>query len=461
MLRWLRGRNLFAPKRAAPAAAAGYRAPGVYVEEITAVPPAITAAPTDIPVFIGIVETEAAPARIASLSDYEATFGGAPVAPVRIAVAADGTVREPEWQGLPSCLLYHAVAHFFANGGRSCHVVPAGSYAGLPSRADFAAALGLADAIEDATLFAMPDALALAPTDCAALCWELLDRCGARKNAFAVLDLPGTPDAATVADFRSRIGGALSYGAVYTPFLETAFPPAIDPERVAIVWEDGSRADTTLATLADDDAVLRNAIAARLATLRIVLPPSGAVVGAICRNDRSSGVWKAPANLQLADTVAPVVDIGNAEQESLNIDASSGKSINAIRTFPGKGTLIWGARTLAGNHNEYRYVPVRRTVGMIEKSVTDGLAPFVFEPNEARTWSTAKATVETFLTGLWRDGALQGSKPDHAFFAKVGLGETMTQNDIDSGRMIVEIGVAPLRPAEFIVIRLSVSLSGD
>jgi hypothetical protein len=457
MLRWLRARIAapLTPKRGEPARSAIARShPGVYIEEISTRPWDIGAADTAIPVFVGIAETGIDPARVASLQEYETRFGGAPYAQVRFTVNQDGTLADPEWRSLPAYLLYHSVAHFFANGGQACHIVPAGSYGVLPSRAEFEEALERTEQIDGATLFAMSDALSLSPADYAALASNLFDRCAARTNAFAVLDLSGMPDPPTVADFRQRIGGALSYGAVYTPFLETSFAPTVDEETVEIAWQDESRAPTRLGALDDEDAVLRDSIAARLAELRIVQPPSGAVVGAICTNDRRRGVWKAPANLPLAATARPVVDIGNAEQDSLNVDPASGKSINAIRSFSGKGTMIWGARTLAGNDNEVRYVPVRRLLGTIETSLREGLAGVVFEPNEERTWRRVGASVETFLTGLWRAGALSGGKPEHAFYIAVGLGRSMTAQDILEGRLVLEIGVAATRPAEFIVLRI-------
>ncbi len=446
-----------APVPAEPAKAA-YTHSGVFIEELHDAPWTIRAADTAVPVFVGVCGTGSEPARVFSLREYEAVFGGAPPVPVRFAVRNDGTIGDAEWQSLPSYLLRHAVAHFFENGGDVCHVVPAGNYGAFPSREDFEGALERADAIEGATLFAMPDALALPPADYAALASGLLDRCAARRNAFAVLDLPGLPDPVTVQDFRQRIGGALSWGAVYTPFVETSFVPEVAPDLVQISWEDGSRAPTSLAALTDEEAALRDTITARIAALRIVLPPSGAVIGAIRANDRRRGVWKAPANLPIAATVRPVVDIGNAEQESLNVDPMTGKSINAIREFAGKGTLIWGARTLAGNDNEFRYVSVRRLLGMIEKSLRDGLAGVVFEPNDERTWRRAQASAENFLTGLWREGALAGAKPEHAFYVSVGLGRTMTAQDNLEGRLIMEIGLAAVRPAEFIVLRLEFRL---
>jgi hypothetical protein len=185
------------------------------------------------------------------------------------------------------------------------------------------------------------------------------------------------------------------------------------------------------------------------------LPPSGAIAGVYARVDNARGVWKAPANESLNSVSAPSVQISADEQANLNVDAVAGKSINAIRSFTGKGTLVWGARTLMGNDNEWRYVSVRRFFNMVEESCKKSTEPFVFEPNDANTWVKVQGMIENFLTVLWRQGALQGAKPEHAFYVAVGLGKTMTALDILEGRMIVEIGMAVVRPAEFIILRFS------
>jgi Bacteriophage tail sheath protein len=117
--------------------------------------------------------------------------------------------------------------------------------------------------------------------------------------------------------------------------------------------------------------------------------------------------------------------------------------------------LVWGARTLAGNDNEWRYVSVRRFFIFVEESTKKATEQFTFEPNDANTWVKVQAMIENFLTTQWRAGALQGIKPEHAFYVAVGLGKTMTPLDILEGRMIVEIGMAAVRPAEFIILRFS------
>jgi phage tail sheath protein FI len=145
----------------------------------------------------------------------------------------------------------------------------------------------------------------------------------------------------------------------------------------------------------------------------------------------------------------------DADQEGLNVDPTAGKSINAIRDFTGKGTLVWGARTLAGNDNEWRYVPVRRFFNMVEESVKKSTYWAVFEPNDANTWVKVRGMIENYLTQKWREGALAGATPKEAFFVRCGLGTTMSAVDILEGRMNVEIGMAVVRPAEFIILKFS------
>jgi hypothetical protein len=185
------------------------------------------------------------------------------------------------------------------------------------------------------------------------------------------------------------------------------------------------------------------------------LPPSGSIAGIYARVDNARGVWKAPANESINSVLGPSEQITADQQSGLNVDPVAGKSINVIRAFTGKGTLVWGARTLSGNDNEWRYVNVRRFFNMVEESSKKATEPFVFEPNDANTWVKVQGMLENFLTVLWRQGALQGAKPEHAFYVAVGLGKTMTALDILEGRMIVEIGMAVVRPAEFIILRFS------
>jgi len=185
------------------------------------------------------------------------------------------------------------------------------------------------------------------------------------------------------------------------------------------------------------------------------LPPSGAIAGVYAYVDRTRGVHKAPANVSVSSVVGPSIALDDADQESLNVDVNAGKSVNAIRAFSGRGTIVWGARTLAGNDNEWRYVPVRRFYNTAEESIKKSTSWAVFEPNDANVWTKVRGMIENYLIAKWKEGALAGSMPDQAFFVNVGLGQTMTPQDILEGRMIVEIGLAVVRPAEFIIMRFS------
>ena len=210
-----------------------------------------------------------------------------------------------------------------------------------------------------------------------------------------------------------------------------------------------------LSSVESVDNATYNTILTEIGNLTLELPPSSAMAGIYAKVDSSRGVWKAPANVSLNYVVEPSVLVSHEDQRDLNVDVTAGKSINAIRTFTGKGILVWGSRTLAGNDNEWRYIPVRRFFNMAEESIKKATEQFVFEPNDKNTWVLVKAMISNFLTVQWKAGALAGPTPDKAFYVSVGLGETMTAQDILNGNMIIEIGMAVVRPAEFIILRFS------
>jgi hypothetical protein len=182
-----------------------------------------------------------------------------------------------------------------------------------------------------------------------------------------------------------------------------------------------------------------------------LLPPSAAMCGVYALVDSQEGVHKAPANVSLNSVVRPAFPVNSDDQEDLN-SPLSGKAINAIRSFVGKGVLVWGARSMDANSQDWRYISVRRTLIMIEQSIKNSVEAYVFEPNTARTWLKLKTSIDNFLTDVWKNGSLAGSTPSQAFEVNVGLGSTMTPNDILEGIMRVSIKVAITRPAEFIEI---------
>ncbi len=182
-----------------------------------------------------------------------------------------------------------------------------------------------------------------------------------------------------------------------------------------------------------------------------LVPPSGIMAGVYSLVDNSEGVHKAPANVSLNSVVKPSVNINSDDQEDLN-SPLSGKAINAIRSFVGKGVLVWGARTLDANSQDWRYIPVRRTMIMIQQSIKNAVEAYVFEPNVSRTWLKLKISIENFLGDVWKNGSLAGATPTQAYEVNVGLGSTMTPNDILEGIMRISVKAAITRPAEFIEI---------
>jgi len=268
---------------------------------------------------------------------------------------------------------------------------------------------------------------------------------GTPGDYYAVDNGPPTGDAKTAAERTNmRQGAATATGAFK-----------------AVLAEVSSLAETAAA----HEDTYENALVATFPLLKTIIdrsknavtemPPSAAIAGVYADVDATRGVHKAPANVSLNSVIGLTEVVSHEQQEDLNVDVVAGKSINVIRPFTGKGILVWGARTLAGNDNEWRYVSVRRFFNMVEESAKKATDQFVFEPNDANTWTKVKAMIENFLINQWRSGALAGSTPEKAFFVRVGLGQTMTAQDVLEGKMIVVIGMAAVRPAEFIILRFS------
>lgn len=207
--------------------------------------------------------------------------------------------------------------------------------------------------------------------------------------------------------------------------------------------------DTTRAAIYHPWLVVPDLFGERGDLLRI--PPSGHVMGIYARTDTTRGVWKAPANEVVRGIMQFETAITKGEQDILNP-----KHINAFRDFrtANRGLRLWGGRTLSSDP-EWKYVNVRRLFLFLEQSIERGMQFAVFEPNNETLWATVKQSIGNFLNGVWRNGGLEGTKEEEAYFVNVGYNVTMTQADIDNGRLIVEVGVAPVKPAEFVIIRIS------
>jgi phage tail sheath protein FI len=448
-----------------------YLSPGVYVEELSPLQSTVEEVATAVPAFVGYTEkarNDAAeeltlrPTLVRSLFEYESLFGGPRADPIAIAVAASGAggfavVRA----AMPTLrfLLWFSVRMFFENGGARCSIVSVGDYGAAVAQADLLAGLDRVQLEDEPTLLVVPEAVSLdSADDYATVVRAMLAQCGARQDRFAILDLHGGGaelDSAALHTARGRFGADhLMYGAAYHPFLDTVLGYHVDAGRTNVQVEVDGAAPIALGTLETTSPAAFAVVASELANRRVTLPPSGAIAGVYAATDAERGVWRAPANRSLSSVSAPSIAIDNRQQASLNVDAATGISINAIRAFPGRGTLIWGARTLAGSDNEWRYVCVRRFFNMVEESIRRSTRFAMFEPNEEITWLKLRGMIEHYLLGKWRAGALVGATPREAFFVRCGVGTTMTGQDIADGRLIVEVGLAAVRPAEFVLLRI-------
>lgn len=472
--------------------ATSYATPGVYIEEISTLPPSIAEIGTAIPAFIGTTSNHSASEpvgqEISSLRDFEDRFGRPPAAQWK--VVYDGqqgfTIQDKNNAPVnrfaePEGLLWYAIDHYFRNGGSRCWVISVGTATpGTPPTAEqMLKGLVALERYDEPTLIVIPEAVKLDREAYGSICQAALSHAGIMADRFVLLDAkPASSDPLNsegLESMRTPLGMEnLDRGAIYFPFLLTTLSHEIKEESIevvglpAVTTSQGAESTGTVTTakqaganaivlssLATTHTDAYNQIKKLLGNQRVILPPSAAIAGAIASVDRERGVWKAPANVGLQAVIAPALQVTDAQQALLNIDATTGKSINVIRSFAGKGPMVWGARTLAGNDNEWRYISVRRLFITVEESVKKATSFAVFEANDVSTWLKVKGMIDSYLYTLWERGALRGAKAEEAYFVNVGLDKTMTLNDIANGYLIVEIGLAAVRPAEFIILRFS------
>lgn len=419
-----------------------YQTPGIYIEEISTGSRPIEAVGTSTAGFVGIApnaarhtnpeDREDPPGAVAvnSWSQFVKEF----VADKQGDIATD----------IKSTPLSHAVFGFFQNGGSRCYVVNIGAGGSLLGTGAGGGRQGL-------TLFEEIDEIAIVAApgfSDAASHSALLDHCEQMQDRFAILDSPetvakiddlkkvGTPGGARTrkpeggatgepgsgGDTSGGGGGARprtsdrGFGAFYFPWIEVSdpFSPA-----------------TT-----------------------VNVPPSGHLAGIYARTDGTRGVHKAPANETVRGALNLTYRVTQAEQGELNV-----LGVNCLRFFPTQGIRVWGARTLADSASEWRYLNVRRLFNMIEESIARGTRWVVFEPNDRTLWKSIERDVRAFLTLQWRQGSLMGATADEAFFVQCNE-ETNPPEVIDAGQVVVMIGIAPVKPAEFVIFRIGQSAAG-
>ncbi|KYQ97005.1 phage tail protein [Serratia plymuthica] len=391
---------------------ADYKVPGVYVEEPFGLSLSIQTGQTAVPVFAFDGVNNKSASKIAATdkvteftSWLEVSAFGQKVwdaAYLKDSGNADAKKKAADKAvaSLDADYLYQSLKLYFINGGGHCYIAPLDKFEEL------------VPALDDATL------LVQAGSDLSTFVTKVTALCGTGKTLFALFDGPekalNTPGEVRAVQDTSTYPST-PYAAVYYPWLTV---PSAENNRV------------------------------------IDVPPSGAVAGVYARVDRQRGVWKAPANVEIIGA-SPKFKVSDAVDAACNVPTLGGKAMNVIRAFHGTGPLIWGARTLQSDTPAWRYVPVRRLFNAAERDIKTAMSMALFEPNSAPTWERVRGAVESYVHDLWRQGALLGESPAQAYFVHIGLGTTMTQTDINNGKMIVKVGLAAVRPAEFIVLQLT------
>jgi phage tail sheath protein FI len=384
------------------------RTPGVFVQEVPTRSVSISAADQGAAAFVGPTlkgPSDGTPIPVTSLAEFVAVYGDlwdltSAGRPVRNYVALSAKA-------------------FFENGGHKLYVTrpqnPASSDPASLTLDSYSQALARLETITDVSVVAAPGCSLAArqANDGVAPIHAALIAHVSRPQAyrFALLDPPQSSSISALQTLRSQIDS--SYAALYCPWL-----------------------------------VISNPLPDAISRPELSVPPSGFLAGIYMRMDLNQGPFKAPANEAVNGVIGVESIWTTAETETLNQ-----AGVNTIRSFLGRGILVWGART-ASSDAEWKYINVRRYILYLERSIDVGTQWAVFEPNSETLWKAVQIAISNFLMNEWRKGALSGSKPEQAFFVRCDR-TTMTQNDLDNGRLVCLVGVALLRPAEFLIFRIA------
>lgn len=383
-----------------------YVSPGVYVQEIETGGRPIAGSGTHTAGFVGMTQH-----IVADGFDNDSLLNE----PVLVTSWGQFVRNYGRYEKNQAPHLPPAVQGFFANGGSRCFVVRVkaeaddGDYVGTDNGRGVMTGLQALKKIDDINIVCVPGITAKTVQ------LAMISHCESMQDRVCILDPEKDADMNAIQRQRADVVSAKGFAALY-------YPPIKVP----------------VETMKDDHVELVHAL----------ISPSGHVAGIYARSDTERGVHKAPSNATIQDALELEVRITQEEQDILNP-----KGINCIRAFPGRGIRVWGARTTSLDPL-WKYVNVRRFLLYLEESIDKGTRWAVFETNNDTLWARVAARINEFLTRLWRDGALTGTKPEEAFFVKCGR-TTMTQEDIDNGRLICLIGVAPMKPAEFVIFRIA------
>ncbi|WP_051877105.1 phage tail sheath family protein [Streptomyces natalensis] len=431
--------------------------PGIYLKEMPSGVRMITGAGTSTPAFLGYTDVPDSATSATSATDEQATppFDASErVTPqlvrswrefadrysiIGLSEELDALLKKQKGdqdvtaaelkriQVLQRCLVpAEAVYGFFANGGTSCYIVgflaadqPVTETA-LAGDAEKRTGLAGLESVREVTMVAVPSLwdMSVAATENStppqsdlptgkALIDKVLAHCTEQRNRLAIADVPPDQSVDSLKKFVDTLAAPDTDEAAFT----TLYYPWVKVPGV--------------------DGVART------------VPPSGHLAGVWARTDSERGVFKAPANQNLRGVLELTTQLSDDQNGDLN-----GKGVNCLRAFPGRGLLVWGARTRSGS-SDWRYLNVRRLVSYLSDSIHQSTTWAVFEPNDEKLWATLRHSVTSFLTDQWRQGALVGRNPEEAFYV-ICDATNNTQSTIDDGRVVCDIGVAPVRPAEFV-----------
>ncbi|HEY6292462.1 MAG TPA: phage tail sheath C-terminal domain-containing protein [Terriglobia bacterium] len=401
-----------------------YLTPGVYVEEISTGPRPIQAVGTSTAGFVG-----EAPDAGAGLNEAVAINSWAQF------------LKEYVPAGAVSTTLSHGVFGFFQNGGRRCYCVNVGKGQVLAGGGRERKGIEVLEEVEEVNIVAAPGFTR--PEDYEAL----LSHCENLKDRIAILD---APEEVKNVDDLTQVGAAAAApkgGKTAGGAGEEKGPPS--PAK-----GQGLRprvSDRGYGAFYFPWITVRDPLSAKDL---VDVPPSGHVAGIYARTDATRGVHKAPANEPIRGALNLTYRLTDAEQGVLNQGG-----VNCLRFFPREGALVWGARTVADGASEWRYVNVRRLFNMIEESIVRATRWVVFEPNDTALWKAIRRDISAFLTLVWRDGALMGATPEEAFFVQCDA-DTNPPEVIDAGQVVTLVGLAPVKPAEFIIFRIGQHAGG-
>lgn len=395
-----------------------YLSPGVYIEEVDSGARPIGAVGTSTAGFVGTAPDAGAKldeaVSITSWSQFVATYAA------NLNDPAEGND------------LANAVHGFFLNGGSRCFVVNCKAGAALLGGGK---GLDLLAAVDEVAIIAAPGR-----TDAQSYA-DLIAAAELNKDRIAILDGPAkTPDTSLLTEV-AQVGAEPAAA----PAAAEAPPKAKSKAGLRPPTSDGGYGAFYFPWLIARDALKPDP------KRTVSVPPSGHLAGIYARTDAQRGVHKAPANTTIRGALGLTQQVTQAEQAELNP-----KGVNCIRFFTQEGIRVWGARTLAPESSNWKYVNVRRLFNMIEESIGDATRWVVFEPNDRPLWAAIRRDVSAFLSLLWRQGALAGAKPEEAFFVKCDE-ETNPPEVIDAGQVVVLIGIAPVKPAEFVIFRIGQS----